>query len=85
LGDLGGTVGLGEVGGEVGFFEVAVVGAVLPVAEVGIAEFAFEEFDDAVLGGAFGLSDGAHGGCGEETILSINIMPDGRAIGISLY
>jgi hypothetical protein len=62
LGDLGGAVGLGEVGGEVGFFEVAVVGAVLPVAEVRIIEFAFEEFDDAVLGGAFGLSDGTHGG-----------------------
>lgn len=62
LGDLGGAVGLGEVGGEVGFFEVAVVGAILPIAEVGIAEFAFEEFDDAVLGGAFGLSNGAHGG-----------------------
>ena len=62
LGNLGGAVGLGEVGGEVGFFEVAVVGAILPVAEVGIAEFAFEEFDDAVLGGAFGLSDVAHGG-----------------------
>jgi hypothetical protein len=56
--DLGdGVVLLGEVLSEEGFFDVAVVGAVLPVAEVVVAEFVAEELDDRVLGDSFGLSN----------------------------
>ncbi len=70
LADLGGAVALGgEVAGEVDCFDVAVglacgFGAILPVAEVVVAELIFEEGDHTVLGDAFGVSDVAHGGAG---------------------
>lgn len=58
LADLGrGVVLLGKVAGEQGFFNVAVVGAILSVAEVLVAEFVAEELDDTVLGDSFGLSN----------------------------
>ena len=41
--------------------DVTVVGTVLPVAEVGVAEGVPEERDHALLGEDFPLTDGAHG------------------------
>jgi multisubunit Na+/H+ antiporter MnhF subunit len=61
FGDLGGVVALfGEIVGEVAIFDVAIVGAILPIAEVVVAKFVPEEGNDAVLGGSFGLSDITH-------------------------
>ncbi len=47
----------GEVVGEEGFFDVAVGGAIVPVAEVVVAEFFAEERDYTVLGDSFWVSD----------------------------
>ena len=55
-----GVAALGQPGREQPFLDVAVAVAVGPVAEVAIAQFVAEQGDDAVLGGAFGLADGAH-------------------------
>jgi hypothetical protein len=61
-GDLDGGVAVFEVVGEEVYFDVGVVGVVAPVAQVFVAEFVGEEVDDALLGGAFGFADVAHGG-----------------------
>jgi hypothetical protein len=80
LGDLGGGVSvLGEVVGEEGVFDVAVVGAIVPVAEVAVAEFVAEEGYDSVLGDSFGVSDVTHGkGCWRwgASFLSVDIMTE---------
>ena len=72
FGDLRRAVAaLGQVGGEQAFLDVAVVRAVGPIAEVAVAEFVTEQGDDAVLGGAFGLADGAHG-CASRAKISLS-------------
>ena len=47
--------------GEQRLLDVAVVGAVLPVAEVGVAERILEELNNTSLREDFPLTDGAHG------------------------
>ena len=61
LGDdtVGVPLALEPVGQQI-LLDVAVVGAVLPVAQVGVAEGVPEERDHALLGEDFPLADGAH-------------------------
>ena len=61
LGDdtVGVPLALEPVGQQI-LLDVAVVGAVLPVAKVGVAEGVPEERDHALLGEDFPLTDGAH-------------------------
>lgn len=42
--------------------DVAIVGAGFPVAEVGVPQMGLKQLDDTILGNAFPLADGAHGG-----------------------
>jgi len=61
FGDLRRAVAaLGEVGGQQALLDIAVVRAGGPIAEGAIAEFVAEQGNHPVLGGAFGLADGAH-------------------------
>jgi hypothetical protein len=59
--DLPGAVAVpGQPGREQAFLDVAVAVAAGPVAQVAVLQLVAEQGNDAVLGGTFGLADGAH-------------------------